>query len=129
MTLSWHPGLALKLRTICSSDASPRSSRGATSKSPTSKRNRSKKSGSSSIPADKFKLHFAGRVYRPLDYASPKKARKMYTTSGNWLGRPDELVDPDAPSSDEEAGSETRCICGIGRELLSMLCAPGLHRG
>ena len=85
--------------------------------SPSSKQQRQRTSGSSSgagITADKFKLHFAGRVYRPLDYASPKEARKMYTTDGDWLGQPDEMVDHD---QEDEQGSETRCICGIGREF------------
>ena len=48
----------------------------------------------------------------------------MYTTAGDWLGQPDEVVDP--AHDKEEEGSETRCVCGVGREYgfstESLLC-------
>lgn len=110
-------------------DASPSPSRGsAVSKksssttSPKQRRPHSCSNTSTGIPADKFKLHFAGRVYRPFEYTSPKKARKMYTTSGDWLGQPDELVDPHREDDIEGQGSETRCVCGAGREFAFFFC-------
>lgn len=63
----------------------------------------------STITPDKFKLHFAGRVYRPLEYyASSQEARSSYTTKGDWLGQPDERV--------EDKDAVIDCPCGDNSE-------------
>ena len=65
----------------------------------------------------KFRLHFAGRVYRPLDETSPKEARDMYTREGNWLGQPDER------SKDDD---DALIDCPCGSQSGSSLSPPRL---
>lgn len=77
------------------------------SRSP-SKRGPAATSGPTSLgPTSKFKLHFAGRVYRPLASASPKEARDMYTKEGNWIGQPDERSKENEELIDCPCGSQS----------------------